>query len=66
MPASRGPRRALSAAAVAAVLLAGATGCGDESGKEPAAASVPASAEAWAAGAGSGCGAPAGGGSAAR
>ncbi|WP_030384938.1 hypothetical protein [Streptomyces sp. NRRL S-241] len=46
MAASRSPRRALSAAAVAAVLLAGATGCGDESGKEPAAASVPASADA--------------------
>ncbi|MFI8344726.1 hypothetical protein ACIF8W_32310 [Streptomyces sp. NPDC085639] len=46
MTASRGPRRALSAGAVAAVLLAGATGCGDESGKEPAAASVPASADA--------------------
>ncbi|KOG45831.1 hypothetical protein ADK75_29905 [Streptomyces virginiae] len=46
MPASRSPRRALSTAAVAAVLLAGATGCGDEAGKEPAAASVPASADA--------------------
>ncbi|MCM9076991.1 MULTISPECIES: hypothetical protein [Streptomyces] len=43
MPASRGPRSALSAAAVAAVLLAGATGCGDENGAAPAAASVAAS-----------------------
>ncbi|WP_405790245.1 hypothetical protein [Streptomyces sp. NBC_01367] len=44
MPASRGHRSALSAAAVAAVLLAGATGCGDEDGTA-AAASVSASAE---------------------
>ncbi|WP_328786792.1 hypothetical protein [Streptomyces sp. NBC_00273] len=42
MPASRGHRSALSAAAVAAVLLAGATGCGDEDGTA-AAASVSAS-----------------------
>ncbi|MFD7910047.1 hypothetical protein ACFV30_04880 [Streptomyces sp. NPDC059752] len=45
MPASRGHRSALSAAAVVAVLLAGATGCGDEDGTA-AAASVSASAEA--------------------
>ncbi|MFE5556983.1 hypothetical protein [Streptomyces sp. NPDC056544] len=44
MPVSRGHRSALSAAAVAAVLLAGATGCGDEDGTA-AAASVSASAE---------------------
>lgn len=43
MPVSRGPRSALSAAAVAAVLLAGATGCGDKDGAAPAAAAVPAS-----------------------
>ncbi|WP_405792202.1 hypothetical protein OG753_38490 [Streptomyces sp. NBC_00029] len=43
MPASRGPRRGLSAAAVAAVLLAGITGCGDEAAEAPAAASVSAS-----------------------
>ncbi|MFB7252791.1 hypothetical protein [Streptomyces nojiriensis] len=43
MPVSRDPRSALSAAAVAAVLLAGATGCGDKDGAAPAAASVPAS-----------------------
>ncbi|MFI7353835.1 hypothetical protein ACIBTP_07795 [Streptomyces avidinii] len=40
MPATRGPRRALSVSAVAAVLLAGATGCGDEAAKDPGAASV--------------------------
>ncbi|WP_405435414.1 hypothetical protein OG373_02285 [Streptomyces avidinii] len=40
MPASRGPGRALSAAAVAAVLLSGTTGCGDEPTKEPGVASV--------------------------
>ncbi|MEY2227227.1 hypothetical protein [Streptomyces sp. BF23-19] len=45
MPVSRGPRSALSAAAVAAVLLAGATGCGEKHGTAPAAASVSASAE---------------------
>ncbi|MFB6821489.1 hypothetical protein ACFCXA_07845 [Streptomyces virginiae] len=45
MPVSRGPRSALSAAAVAAVLLAGATGCGEKHGTAPAAASVAASAE---------------------
>ncbi|MET9694542.1 hypothetical protein ABZY81_40080 [Streptomyces sp. NPDC006514] len=44
MPVSRGHRSALSAAAVAAVLLAGVTGCGDEDGTA-AAASVSASAE---------------------
>lgn len=44
MPVSRGHRSALSAAAVAAVLLAGATGCGDEDGTA-AAASVSSSAE---------------------
>lgn len=43
MPVSRCPRSALSAAAVAAVLLAGATGCADKDGAAPAAASVPAS-----------------------
>ncbi|MFD4915322.1 hypothetical protein ACFWNR_19155 [Streptomyces virginiae] len=46
MPVSRGPRSALSAAAVATVLLAGATGCGEKHGTAPAAASVSASAEA--------------------
>ncbi|MFE1877804.1 hypothetical protein ACFW9N_44405 [Streptomyces sp. NPDC059496] len=45
MPASRGHRSALSAAAVVAVLLAGATGCGDVD-DTAAAASVSASAEA--------------------
>ncbi|MEV7562212.1 hypothetical protein [Streptomyces sp. NPDC089795] len=45
MPVPRGPRSALSAAAVATVLLAGATGCGDEHGTAPTAASVAASAE---------------------
>ncbi|MEU7729415.1 hypothetical protein AB0B78_29905 [Streptomyces sp. NPDC040724] len=45
MPATRGPRRGLSAAAVAAVLLAGSTGCGDQGAEDPAAASVPASAQ---------------------
>ncbi|WP_314247263.1 hypothetical protein [Streptomyces sp. DSM 40907] len=45
MPVSRGPRSALCAAAVAAVLLAGATGCGDEHGTAPAAASASPSAE---------------------
>ncbi|MCX5174789.1 hypothetical protein [Streptomyces virginiae] len=45
MPVSRGPRSALSAAAVAAVLLAGATGCGEKHGTAPAAASVSASPE---------------------
>ncbi|MER6450057.1 hypothetical protein [Streptomyces venezuelae] len=46
MPVSRGPRNALGAAAVAAVLLTGATGCGEKHGTAPAAASVSASAEA--------------------
>ncbi|WP_158780903.1 hypothetical protein [Streptomyces sp. NRRL S-237] len=45
MPVPRGPRSALSAAAVAAVLLAGVTGCGEKHGTAPAAASVSASAE---------------------
>ncbi|MFF4447646.1 hypothetical protein [Streptomyces sp. NPDC001502] len=45
MPVSRGPRGALGAAAVAAVLLAGTTGCGDKNGTAPAAASVSTSAE---------------------
>ncbi|MEV7445493.1 hypothetical protein AB0O22_30905 [Streptomyces sp. NPDC091204] len=45
MSASRGPRRGLSAAAVAAVLLAGSTGCGDKDAAGPA-ASVSASASA--------------------
>ncbi|MER6317671.1 hypothetical protein ABT237_28490 [Streptomyces sp. NPDC001581] len=45
MSASRGPRRGLSAAAVAAVLLAVSTGCGDKDAAEPA-ASVSASASA--------------------
>ncbi|MEU9160829.1 hypothetical protein AB0D29_11255 [Streptomyces sp. NPDC048424] len=45
MSASRGPRRGLSAAAVAAVLLAVSTGCGDKGGEVPA-ASVAASASA--------------------
>ncbi|MFE9929214.1 hypothetical protein [Streptomyces sp. NPDC005533] len=45
MSASRGPRRGLSAAAVAAVLLAGATGCGDKDAPDPA-ASISASASA--------------------
>lgn len=44
MSASRGPRRGLSAAAVAAVLLAGSTGCGDKGAENPA-ASAPASAQ---------------------
>ncbi|MFD9518372.1 hypothetical protein [Streptomyces sp. NPDC059979] len=43
MPAIQGPRRVLSAAAVAAVLVAGSTGCGDKGGTAPAAASAPAS-----------------------
>lgn len=43
MPAFRGPRRGLSAAAVATVLLTGSTGCGDEGGTVPAAASAPVS-----------------------
>ncbi|WP_404952863.1 hypothetical protein [Streptomyces sp. 147326] len=45
MPATRGPRRGLYAAAVAAVLLAGSTGCGDKGAEDPAAAPVPASAQ---------------------
>ncbi|WP_051837050.1 hypothetical protein [Streptomyces sp. NRRL F-2580] len=45
MSASRGPLRGLSAAAVAAVLLAGSTGCGDKDAADPA-ASVSASAAA--------------------
>ncbi len=44
MPAIRGPRRGLSAAAVAAVLLAGSTGCADEDGTAAGMASTPASA----------------------
>ncbi|MFF3679529.1 hypothetical protein ACFYYS_36865 [Streptomyces sp. NPDC002120] len=36
MSASRGPRRGLSAVAVAAVLLAGSTGCGDKDAADPA------------------------------
>ncbi|MGW6984519.1 hypothetical protein ACWGE1_34575 [Streptomyces sp. NPDC054932] len=43
MPASRGPHRGLSAAAVAAVLLTGTTGCGDKSADASPAASVSAS-----------------------
>ncbi|MGW7437148.1 hypothetical protein [Streptomyces sp. NPDC054849] len=46
MPALRGPRRGLSAAAVTAVLLTGSTGCGDEGGTVPAAASARVSAAA--------------------
>ncbi|MFD9366288.1 hypothetical protein ACFWA6_01080 [Streptomyces sp. NPDC060020] len=49
MSASRGPRRGLSAVAVAAVLLAGSTGCGDKDAADPAdpvSASVSASASA--------------------
>ncbi|MFA7768573.1 hypothetical protein [Streptomyces sp. NRRL S-448] len=45
MPVSRGPRSALGAAAVAAVLLAGTTGCGDKHGAAPAAASASPAAE---------------------
>ncbi|MFF4423058.1 hypothetical protein ACFY04_20140 [Streptomyces sp. NPDC001549] len=45
MPVSRGPRSALGAAAVAAVLLAGATGCGDKHGTAPAAAPASPAAE---------------------
>ncbi|MFG2874778.1 hypothetical protein ACGFYU_07165 [Streptomyces sp. NPDC048337] len=43
MPAPAAPLRVLSAAAAAAVLLAGLTGCADKDGKAPAAASVAAS-----------------------
>ncbi|MFD9406401.1 hypothetical protein ACFWBN_05150 [Streptomyces sp. NPDC059989] len=43
MPVPAAPHRVLSAAAAAAVLLAGLTGCGDKSGTGPAAASVSAS-----------------------
>lgn len=45
MPIARGPRSALGAAAVAALLVVGATGCGEKTGTSPAAASVSASAE---------------------
>ncbi|MDX3539449.1 hypothetical protein PV721_35035 [Streptomyces sp. MB09-01] len=53
MPASRGPRTGLSAAAVAAVLLAGSTGCGDKGAEDPASASVSASAQVSASASGS-------------
>ncbi|MFJ4775961.1 hypothetical protein [Streptomyces sp. NPDC088762] len=43
MPVPASPRRALSAAAAAAVLLAGLTGCGDEDGTKGAAVSASAS-----------------------
>lgn len=43
MPVPAAPHRVLSAAAAAAVLLAGLTGCGEKDGTTPAAASVSAS-----------------------